>query len=215
MQVAGQKVKLLASMPFGIGVVAVCCLYFLLMYSIPENISIFIRIFLLSLLFLNLLLCISGRCGSLIKNITVWKAGSILLHAGIALVIAAGFMSVQRHSVHIQVKENESVDLTSIGIPITIKPKDIKVERYPGGGVKQYITSIDIIEQGRVVETRELSVNHPLSYKGIKVYQSTFEETTGGSISGLTIKTEPGLPFAWAGLAFLGAGSLLMSIWRK
>lgn len=201
--------KTLTSTNFGIFVLIVCCLYFVFMQNIPGTLCFLIRILLLTLLCINLLFCVISRCRILAHSMTARKVGSLFLHLGIIVIISAGFCGGLRQNAAIKILENETVDLTPKGFPVAIRAEEIKSEHYPGGEIKQFFTTISFLEKDRVVQTKTISVNHPASYKGIKVYQSTFESTPNGNVSGLTVKKEPYLHFVWVGFAFLSAGSFL------
>jgi len=47
--------------------------------------------------------------------------------------------------------------------------------RSAGGNVKQYISSVTVIEDGEIVDQREISVNTPLRRSGYRLYQSSFD----------------------------------------
>nr|WP_277444268.1 cytochrome c biogenesis protein ResB [Pelotomaculum isophthalicicum] len=185
------------------------------MEYIPENPRFLFRTILFVVLCLNILSCVIARFRSLTCNITTRKLGDLLLHLGIALIILAGLLGGPKHSAYIQIKEHETVDLEHEGFPIAVRAEVIEAEYYAGGAVKQYFTTISILESGREVDVKHISVNHPASYKEIKIYQSTFRTAPGGNISGLTVKSEQGLPFVRTGLLSLAAGSVLILLGRR
>lgn len=204
-------IKLISSMPFGIFIIAVCCSCFVVVGCLPEANRIIITAPLLFLLCLNLLLCTLNR----IKSIIIGKLGYLLLHLGVAVIIIAGFLGGLGHSAFIQVRVNQAVDLTPMGFPIKFRAESIRAEYYPSGEVKQYLTTISFLEEEQLVVTKDISVNNPAKYKGIKIYQSRFETTSDGSISGLTVKTEPALPLVWTGFTLLSCGVVVMWFGRK
>lgn len=203
-------VKLLTSMSFGIFVIALCCVYFIVMGYIPEPMRFVIRISLLSLLCLDLALCTINRFRGLISGVTARKLGVFLFHIGVVVTITAGFLGGQGHSASIRLIESETADLNNLGFPVTFKVDAVEAEYYPSGDVKQYLTKIVLLDGNQEIEVKSISVNHPADYKGIKIYQSTFESTPNGNVTGLTVKTEPGLPVVWTGFAILSVGVVLM-----
>ncbi len=61
-----------------------------------------------------------------------------------------------------------------------IKCLDFKVDFYPGGAPKEYRSKVMIIDKDKSF-TRDIKVNHPLEYKGIKFYQASYG-TTGQQV---------------------------------
>ncbi|MDR2017885.1 MAG: cytochrome c biogenesis protein ResB [Syntrophobacterales bacterium] len=56
----------------------------------------------------------------------------------------------------------------------TLKCKNFKVAFYPGGEPKDYVSTVEVIENGKIVMEKDVRVNDPLNYKGIRVYQSSY-----------------------------------------
>jgi cytochrome c biogenesis protein len=46
------------------------------------------------------------------------------------------------------------------------------------GNIKQYISSVSILEDGQVVDERQISVNTPLRRSGFRIYQSSYDPTS-------------------------------------
>jgi cytochrome c biogenesis protein ResB len=202
-------------MSFGIFVIALCCIYFMVMGYIPEPLRFITRISLLSLLCLDLGICTVNRLTSLFRGITASKLGVLLFHLGVAVTITAGLLGGQGHSASILLKENQSADLNDLGFPIAFKVAAVRAEYYPSGEIKQYFTNIVLLEEDKEIAAKDISVNHPAEYNGIKIYQSKFEASPDGYVTGLTVKTEPGLPLVWTGFAVLGVGIFLMLFRRN
>lgn len=64
---------------------------------------------------------------------------------------------------------------------LTPLPDDFKVRldkfwttRYPDGSVKQFYSTLSVIEDGKAMLTRTIKVNEPLEYKGTTYYQSFY-----------------------------------------
>ncbi|MCB9357740.1 MAG: cytochrome c biogenesis protein ResB [Calditrichaeota bacterium] len=47
--------------------------------------------------------------------------------------------------------------------------------RSTGGNIKQYISSVTVLEDGQEVLERQISVNTPLRYRGFRLYQSSYD----------------------------------------
>ena len=151
----------------------------------------------------------------MLSGVTVSKLGVLLFHVGVAVTIIAGFLGGQGHSASILLKENQSVDLNDLGFPLAFKVAALRAEYYPSGEIKQYFTNIVLYEEEKEIAVKNISVNHPAELNGIKIYQSKFEASPDGNYTGLTVKTEPGLPLVWTGFAVLGVGIFLMLFRRN
>ena len=55
-----------------------------------------------------------------------------------------------------------------------LKLKDFKVSFYPSGEPKDYVSNVEVLENGKSVFQKSIRVNDPLSYKGVNVYQSSY-----------------------------------------
>jgi cytochrome c biogenesis protein len=58
--------------------------------------------------------------------------------------------------------------------PFAMKLKQFEIEFNEDATPAQYISHVSLTEAGRIVQQYSISVNHPLSYGGIKAYQSSF-----------------------------------------
>lgn len=62
-------------------------------------------------------------------------------------------------------------------LPFTVALKDFRIEHYATGQPKSFESDIVIIDPDlKQPITKTISVNHPLSYKGIAIYQSDFQD---------------------------------------
>jgi len=60
-------------------------------------------------------------------------------------------------------------------IEFEVRNDDFKVEFYEGGGrPKEYSSDLVILENGQEVMKKTIEVNHPLTYKGLTFYQSSY-----------------------------------------
>ena len=83
------------------------------------------------------------------------------------------------------------VSLTTQGFPFDLQIKDFKIDYYPDGTPKQFVTWCAILENGRVVREDTVSVNHPLRHRGAKIYQMDYNWVLHGR---LVVDNKP-LPF--------------------
>ncbi len=55
-----------------------------------------------------------------------------------------------------------------------LKLTDFKVSFYPSGEPKDYVSNVDVMENGKSVLQKSIRVNDPLNYKGVNIYQSSY-----------------------------------------
>jgi cytochrome c biogenesis protein len=67
--------------------------------------------------------------------------------------------------------------LTQKPLPLgfTVRCDSFKIEYYPNGMPKDYVSVLTVIENGQEVLTKVVEVNKPLIYKGITFYQSSYQ----------------------------------------
>ena len=76
--------------------------------------------------------------------------------------------------------------------------------------LKQLHSEVSILEDGRVVERGVIEVNHPLTHRGVTIYQTAYDWDRFGSWSaGFQLSRDPGEPLVWFGCLLLVAGLLL------
>lgn len=142
---------------------------------------------LLLLLFLNMAFCTINRFSRYFKKtprgtrknlFRLRDLGILLLHAGVVLVIVGGAIySFFGQSTVVRLVEGETVNVSDImhtENPFSLKLNKFKIAYYPDGSPSQYFSDVSIINNGRVVMSCRISVNHPLQYAGIKAYQQSF-----------------------------------------
>ena len=74
-----------------------------------------------------------------------------------------------------------------------------------GGQVKDWKSTLQILEDGVVVKEKTIEVNSPLSYKGYTFYQSGYNPKDPKWTS-LQVVRDPGVPLVYAGFFFLIVG---------
>jgi cytochrome c biogenesis protein len=70
------------------------------------------------------------------------------------------------------VKRGPAEAATPLGF--AIECADFKVSFYPTGEPKEYVSSIRILDKGKLVRQADVRVNHPLTYKGTSIYQASY-----------------------------------------
>jgi cytochrome c biogenesis protein len=147
---------------------------------------------LLSLLALNLLACSLPRIQALpciLKSAPGKKrrVGFLLVHLGVIIVLVAGaFGQVVAEegtltllpggeSDRIQIREGALTG--SRKLPFTVRCKQFDIERFAtgSGGIRDYVSVIEVIREDRVVLSRRVEVNTPLTFAGYSFYQSSYQ----------------------------------------
>lgn len=62
-----------------------------------------------------------------------------------------------------------------IALGFQLRCDTFTIEHYPNGMPKTYRSGVTILEHGQVVKTADIEVNQPLTYKGITLYQSSYQ----------------------------------------
>lgn len=136
---------------------------------------------------------------SLFKFIKLRKAHLLLIHVGTILIIFGSMVASEKgHELvaHITKKvkpvqgqmviyvgqsSNQLYDRSknmSYKLPFEIHLKDFEIENYPSCNkqVKDYISKVEIIKDGRVVKKADIEVNHPLHYADFHFYQHSYDD---------------------------------------
>jgi cytochrome c biogenesis protein len=109
-----------------------------------------------------------------------------VVHASLLIIFAGaiidglwgfkGFVSLTPGS------RTQSVEpMTSPGAPrllgFTLRCDGVGIEKYPDGSPKQYWSQLAVEENGREVTRKTISVNEPLTYKGVRFFQASYVPT--------------------------------------
>jgi hypothetical protein len=92
-------------------------------------------------------------------------------------------------------------------------------ERMPGHGnpndplqmsysrmVRDYVSELEIVQDGQVVVAKDIEVNHPLHYGGYHFYQHSYGEDKLGDYTVLMVVSDSGLNLVYGGYLMLVAG---------
>ncbi|MBI4342244.1 MAG: cytochrome c biogenesis protein CcsA, partial [Candidatus Omnitrophica bacterium] len=101
-------------------------------------------------------------------------------------------------------------------LPFTIKLLDFRKIDYPGTQMAAgFESDVELTDPQRgIILLRQISMNNPLRYRGFSFYQSSFipgpPETTV-----LSVRSDPGTPFVYAGFLIVIGGVIAMFVLRK
>ncbi len=92
--------------------------------------------------------------------------------------------------------------------PMFSEPVDLTLsyQRAQHRTIKDYISELEIVENGKVVAAKAIEVNHPLHYGGYHFYQHALDEDERGQYTVLMVVSDSGLNFVYAGYMMLVAG---------
>ncbi|MCU0276626.1 MAG: cytochrome c biogenesis protein ResB [Acidobacteria bacterium] len=146
------------------------------------------------------------------------RAGLLLLHCGLLLLIGGGFFiaSVSREY-HLTLREGESarVLLRPDGgqgpiLPFAVKLVDFQKTMHPGTEIPRSFTSKVEIIAGVAARDAIISMNRPLRTGGYAFYQSSFAEDDGqGQRSTFAVVRNSGRWLPYVASALIGLGLLL------
>jgi cytochrome c biogenesis protein len=126
------------------------------------------------------------------------RFGVYVTHLSIIIIfIGAIIGNVVGFKGYVNIPEGESVTQVPVrggtrmqDLGFTLRCNSFRVETYPSGQPKAYISDLSVIEGGReVLRKKDVVVNDPLQYKGIWFYQSSY-----GQAGGTTAKVEVSRP---------------------
>ena len=83
-----------------------------------------------------------------------------------------GFVNIPEGESTQRVQLRNSAEVVTLGFEI--RCEDFDVSFYDTGAPKEFRSSLTILEQGRPVLKKDIIVNDPLTYKGIRIYQSSY-----------------------------------------
>jgi len=75
--------------------------------------------------------------------------------------------------------------------------------------IKEYVSQIKILDNGKEVLRKSLKVNHPAKYKGYWLYQASYDQKEE-KWTGIQVTKDPGLPFVLVGFVGMMIGLILM-----
>jgi cytochrome c biogenesis protein len=136
----------------------------------------------LVLLGLSLITC----CIKQIKMVrSMVSLSSLALHMSIVIVLAGAFISMAyKTTAFIELPEGDKAELSAYGFKKGfLQVNQIKVDYYDNNKPRQYRTVLTLDGLDEPACKQEISVNHPLKHKLIKVYQSSWGWITESTFS--------------------------------
>lgn len=117
-----------------------------------------------------------GKIGRLAATVT--HIGLLTLLTGVTITSWTGFTGFQPVLLHetMSFAQSQHSRLWIGKLPTwNIRVDATRRENYPNGDPKQWYSTLSVVNgEGKVLKTQEISVNNPLSYEGVDVYQSSW-----------------------------------------
>jgi cytochrome c biogenesis protein len=99
--------------------------------------------------------------------------GSDLVHLGLLVILIGGIISgFSGFRTNINIAEGEIIPV--IGADFKLQLDKFETEYHPNGSVKDWKSTLTVIENDSPHLTKTIEVNHPLTYKGFVFYQSSY-----------------------------------------
>jgi cytochrome c biogenesis protein len=128
-----------------------------------------------ALFFVNLAMCSLRRMIRRLHAGLPNRFGPDLIHLGILLLIAGGIISlISRRETYLTLSAGEIAELPR-GQQLLLN--SFTYATYADGRPKDYVSSVEIREDGRPVDSADIRVNRPLKIENQKVYQDSFSRT--------------------------------------
>ncbi len=129
-----------------------------------------------------------GRAGGDDKGLALEKGnisryGVYVIHTSIVVILigsvvglmfgSRGFITLNKGEIKDSILERGSAQIAR-PLGFAIECADFKVNFYPTGEPKDYVSNIRILDRGKLVKQADVRVNHPLTYKGTSIYQASY-----------------------------------------
>ncbi len=99
--------------------------------------------------------------------------GADIVHLGLLIIIAGGIISgIGGQRWNLTFSEGKTLDVPRADFKL--KLDKFEIEYYPSGGIKDWKSSLTVLEKELPILNKTIEVNHPLSYKGFVFYQSSY-----------------------------------------
>lgn len=99
--------------------------------------------------------------------------GSDIVHFGLLIILLGGIISgFSGFRDNLSISEGQTLAVPNAGFKLRLDK--FETDYYPNGSVKDWRSTLTVIENEESVLTQSIEVNHPLSYKGFVFYQSSY-----------------------------------------
>jgi cytochrome c biogenesis protein len=114
-----------------------------------------------------------GETYLLARKKTLGLFGSDIVHLGLLIILlGAIFSAISGFRTNINISEGQIVPV--LNADFKLKLDKFETEYWPNGSVKDWKSTLTVLENDNPISTKTVEVNHPLSYKGFVFYQSSY-----------------------------------------
>ncbi|MFC2163983.1 cytochrome c biogenesis protein ResB [Acidobacteriota bacterium] len=97
--------------------------------------------------------------------------GSDIVHLGLLVIIIGGIVSsFAGFRTNMNIAEGQTMAVPQADFQLRLDK--FETELYPNGNVRDWKSTLSVIEEDKVLFDKTIEVNHPLSYKGFVFYQA-------------------------------------------
>ena len=116
---------------------------------------------------------IKGRVFLIAKKHVFGIFGSDVVHLGLLIIFLGGILSgLLGFKSNLQLTEGQVLKIPKADF--SLKLDKFVTEYYESGRVRDWKSTLTVIENTKEIFTKKIEVNHPLSYKGFMFYQSSY-----------------------------------------
>ncbi len=109
----------------------------------------------------------------LARKKTLGMFGPEIVHAGVLIILFGGILTgLGGFRQNLNITEGRTVKIPRADFQIRLDK--FETEYYPEGAVKDWKSTLTVIDLGSESVTKTIEVNHPLSYQGFVFYQSSY-----------------------------------------
>lgn len=99
--------------------------------------------------------------------------GSDIVHLGLLIILAGGIISgLGGFKMEMNISEGQILSVPKADFKLRLDK--FETEYYPNGGVRDWKSTLTVLENDEPRLSKTVEVNHPLSYKGFVFYQSSW-----------------------------------------
>jgi len=122
------------------------------------------------------------------------RLGPLITHASIVIIVlAAIFVAVLGFKDYINIPVDATMDIPNTDFQIRVD--DFRIELYPESNTpKDFISVLTVIDNDVPKLTKAIEVNHPLEYKGVKFFQSSYGLMPGGGTNAIEVEISKAIP---------------------
>jgi len=121
------------------------------------------------------------------------RYGFIMTHIGLLVILLGGIIG-NRFGFKTYRYANPGTVIDAPRKDYKVRIDDFEIIRNERGAIKDWLTTVTVIENDREILSKVIEVNHPLSYKGLNFYQSDYGLNSGELKSARILITFPDMP---------------------